>query len=382
MKKITNSLVSAVLLLFFMIGCAEHSSSVQAEMKQDDFSSFNVGTYGLKIYNVNSAFYPFVMVYFRTMDIKKNPLVNLTPFNMGLMVEGKAYDHYKKQFYIETLKDRTEGIRTTFIIDCSASMWGQSFSNAITALNSYIKLKAPSDEIAVIAITNDIEIISPFTKDKQKLELLVRDLKPTGSSTRLYDAIARAIQMSYTAPASISTDGTEYTVLHNIVALTDGIDTGSLVSHETVLNKLLASPRPIPIYALGYSSDARALNLSKLMLLTEASYGRFWTINDGSMLTRIMDEIISINRHDYVLTFRSYLPVDGKKHNLKVMVNYEGRVHFDSQDFETMEVPLFSDQMRRAKMSLDRRIPLLGDNNPYLSSTMSGLDHSMEKQFK
>ena len=55
------------------------------------------GGYGLKIYKVNSGFYPYVQVYFRTFDKDQQPLVNLNAMNVGLMVKGKAYDPMKRQ---------------------------------------------------------------------------------------------------------------------------------------------------------------------------------------------------------------------------------------------------------------------------------------------
>lgn len=95
-----------------------------------------------------------------------------------------------------------------------------------------------------------------------------------------------------------------------------------------------------------------------------------------------------INRHFIVWIFhffqkrvvqisRSLHPFKGQgKTELSVagpeaVLNYEGRAHLDNADFETMEVPLLTDQMRRARMSLERRIPALPDANPYLSSLQS-----------
>src|SRR5208337_5090802 len=62
------------------------------------------GSYGLKIYHVNSAFYPFIQVYFRTFDQNMEPLVNLNERNLGLMVKGRAYDPMKRQYSIQSLR--------------------------------------------------------------------------------------------------------------------------------------------------------------------------------------------------------------------------------------------------------------------------------------
>ena len=57
--------------------------------------------YGLKIFRVESGLYPFVHVYMRTFDQEMNPLVNLNVLNIGVMVEGRAYDPRKKQYVIQ-----------------------------------------------------------------------------------------------------------------------------------------------------------------------------------------------------------------------------------------------------------------------------------------
>jgi hypothetical protein len=40
----------------------------------------------------------------RTFDQEMNPLVNLNVLNIGVMVEGRAYDPRKKQYLIQPLR--------------------------------------------------------------------------------------------------------------------------------------------------------------------------------------------------------------------------------------------------------------------------------------
>lgn len=336
-------------------------------------SYLDSGTYGMKVYFTNSTFYPYVMSYFRTMDTNQEPLVNLTPLNVGLMVQGKVYDPYKKQYGIQTLKDRTEGFRTVLVIDASASLAGQPFRDLLDACRTYIKLKTPSDEIAIIALSNEVKIVSPFTKDANKLELLLNDLQANGKRTPLWDGIGRAIQMSASAVGSSFGDSPDFIVLSNIVVLTDGFDQGSSMTKDNLMGKILDMKPPFPIYGIGYLTPAPQPGLNDLKALTEASFGRYWHLDSTGDFARVLNKIQEINRHDYVLTFRSYLPVDGMKHNLKVLLNYEGRAQAATADFETMEVPMINDNFRRIRMALESKIPPLPDANPYFGGPVPGV---------
>lgn len=374
MPKLAYS-IYLMFFLFFSIGCQTTPNAQTKSVLNNDITNYNynMATYGMKVYHVNSMYYPFVMAYFRTMDVNKEPLLNLTPFNVGLMVEGKAYDPYKKQYYLEPLSNRVEGIRTCIVLDCSQSMWGRSFSDAINACISYVRLKRPSDEIAIITVSEQIQLITPFISDRQKLELLLRDLQPLGKRTRLYDGIAQALRLCYSATASTFGSKGNHIILKNILLISDGNDIGSIVTRDNLFDNISKLSPPIPIYSLAYSTD-RHNNFSNIALLSETSYGRLWRLNSSSMLTKIVDKVHQINRHDYVLTFRSYLPVDGKKHNLKILLNYEGRAHVDSAEFETMQLPLINDQMKRSKMALERNIHFLSNQDPYYNNPQYGVE--------
>lgn len=71
--------------------------------------------YGLKIFRVESALYPFVHVYLRTFDQDMQPLVNLNVLNIGVMVEGRAYDPKKRQYLIQPILNREEATRSVLV---------------------------------------------------------------------------------------------------------------------------------------------------------------------------------------------------------------------------------------------------------------------------
>ena len=340
-------------------------------------SYLDAGTYGLKIYSVNSAFYPFVMVYFRTFDANFDPLININPLNVGLMVKGRAYDPAKRQYGIQTLKERREGMRTVVVLDCSGSMAGKPFVDAISAVTSYIGLKYPADEVGIIALTDEVKKIAPFMKDGQKLEIFLNDLQATGKQTRIYDGIGAAIEMCSTAQGSTLNNSPDFVVLSNILLITDGLDEGSAMTVDNLMNEIAnmqsGGKPPFPIYTLAYNTKDHP-GLKQLAKLSARSFGRYWDVAPGSSLAEICHKIQEINRHDYVLTFRSYIPVDGMKYNVKLALNYEGRQMVDSAEFETMEVPMLTPELQQSRATLETKIPAMPDGNPYLGAAPGGAE--------
>jgi Mg-chelatase subunit ChlD len=110
------------------------------------------GGYGLKIYRVDYSLYPFIQVYFRTFNQQQQPLINLNVLNIGLMVKGRAYDPMKRQYEIQSIRQRQEATRTVLVLDASKSMRGQPFEAAVRAAGRFIDSKRPQDEVAILSI--------------------------------------------------------------------------------------------------------------------------------------------------------------------------------------------------------------------------------------
>lgn len=336
--------------------------------------------YTFKIYAVNSAFYPIVQVYLRTWDAEREPLPNVNYANIGLMVQGRSYDPMKfdpqtrrPQYAIETLQNREEAFRTVLVLDCSLSMAGKPFADAQNALMKYVEAKRPSDQIAVIAIRDTdqgYQLVSGFEKDPTMLYQRISDVECDGRQTRLYDAVAAAMEMCATASqGGMSNTGAEHAVLNTILVLSDGKDEGSAVARDELMNRIGQLPVPIPIYSLAYAkSDPSAfLNLEAL---SKGSFGRYWRHEDSQEFGATVQHIHRINRSDYVLTFRSYVEVDGAKHPLKIGISWPsntGRFVFDSAQFEAVDSPAkYVAEGRDVFEKLQQAFPPLPTGCPYM----------------
>ncbi len=342
--------------------------------------------YAFKTYAVNSAFYPIVQVYLRTWDQNQQPLINVNYMNIGLMVKGRNYDPAKidavtrsPQYVIETLQNRDEGFRTVIVLDCSASMTGKPFADAQNALMKFIEAKRANDQVAVIAVRDTVEgyqLVSGFEKNPVMLYQRIGELKPDGKKSRIYDTIAAALQLCATASQGGSSNATgESAVLSTVVVLSDGKDEGSAVARDELMNRIGQLPIPIPINSLAYSAgDTSAF--ANLEALSKGSFGRFWTHTDSQAFASTMQEIHRINRMDYVVTFRSYVPIDGESHPVRVGISYPtntGRYVWDGGEFEAVDSPAkYVPEARAMFDQLMAAIPALHDQCPYMDCTPVG----------
>lgn len=332
------------------------------------------GGYGLKIYRVESGLYPFIQAYFRTFDQNKQPLVNLNERNIGLMVKGRAYDPAKRQYGVESIRQRKEATRSVLVLDASKSMVGPPFDAARQAAINFIDSKRLQDEVAILAIRDnkeDFQIVSEFEREAGTLERRLADVRVDGLKTRLYDSIGAAMQMcAMTAQGSISPTLENYIVSCSIVVFSDGHDEGSAISREELNARITALPIPIPVYSVAYSK-LHPDYFKNLEALSKNSFGVYYSVGEAfDRMQGVVDNIQHIVQSDYVITFRSYVPVDGEQHAFKLGVEYpsgSGKYTYESGHFEAIEAPPVPG-LQRLSAYLSQRLTALQDNNPYFSA--------------
>ncbi len=336
-------------------------------------SSTNLEGYTFKIFRVESALYPFVQVYFRSFDQNMQPLVNLNYANIGVMVKGRSYDPAKKQYFIQSIRNRSEAVRTVMVIDCSATMKGKPFENALLIASRFIDSKRPQDQVAVIAIRDADEgyqIVSNFERDPLALARRLADLKPDGQITRLYDAVGHAMEMcGLVSQGGIGSNDAEYIISNSIVLIGDGKNEKSALTREELNTRISNLKIPIPIYSIPYSTVERE-HLRNLEALSKNSFGIYFSEDMAkSNPQRIVEDIQNIVQNDYVVTFRSHVDVDGEAHAFRIGIEYPsntGKFMYQGGDFDAIEPPPV-DRIIELVETLNEKIPAPADGNPFLS---------------
>lgn len=329
------------------------------------------GGYGLKIYRVDVSLYPFVQVYFRTFDDRQQPLVNLNELNIGLMIKGKSYDPDKRQYGIQSIRQRLEATRSVLVLDASKSMLGKPFEASLKAAIRFIESKRPQDEVAVLAVRDTKEgfdLVSQFERDERALARRIADIKADGNRTRLYDSIGAAMQMCAMSAQGAVTSGIAgaYVVSCSILVFSDGHDEGSSISRSDLMTRISNLSIPIPIYSLAYSQLSPAY-FQNLEALSKNSFGIYYNVGvTVDQMQRIVEEVQNILQSDYVVVFRSYVEVDGDKHNFKLGVEYpsgSGKYIYDDAIFEAIEPPPIP-ALQEQRQKFAERIRELPDRNP------------------
>jgi hypothetical protein len=307
----------------------------------------------------------------RTFDQEMNPLVNLNVLNIGVMVEGRAYDPRKKQYMIQPIRSREEATRTILVLDTNKDLKGAAFEAMIRSAARFIDAKRPQDQVAILALDNSSEgctVLSNYDREPGTLGRRLADLQPHSDKTRLYDGVAAAMQMAGGAVGGNSSSEVEYIVSTSILVLGSGRDDDSAISRSDLMTRISGLAIPVPIYALCFSGS-EGKEQRNLQALVMNSFGKFYTVGGAyDTITRNIEDIQNVMQSDYVLTFRAYVPVDGGKHNVKVGVEYptgSGVMYYDAAAFEAIEPPTFP-QVLEAQQALDKVIPAVKPAELYL----------------
>jgi Mg-chelatase subunit ChlD len=327
--------------------------------------------YGIKIYKAESILYPFVQVYFRTFDENQMPLINLNERNVGLMIKGRSYDPMKLQYFIQSIRQRQEATRTILVLDASGSMKGTPFEAALRASARYIDSKRPQDEIAILAIRDTkegYERVSNFERDPKALGRRLADVRADGQKTRLYDSIGAAMQMcGMSGQGSVTPSAGNYIVSCSIVVFSDGWDEGSAISRNELMSRITNLRIPLPIYSLAYSKLKRD-HFKNLEAISKNSFGKYYVIGETyEKMQNVVEEIQHILQNDYVVTFRSYIPVDGEEYAYKIGIEYparSGKYVYEGGRFEALEPPPVKAIGEQIKQ-LSEYLQPLPDGNPY-----------------
>ncbi len=331
------------------------------------------GGYGLKAYRINSVLYPFVQVYIRTFDQAKQPLVNLNAMNVGLMVKGRSYDPMKRQYNIQTIRQRSDAVRSVIILDASKSM-GTSFETSLTAAARFIDNKRPQDEVAVLAIRDTKEgydLVSNFERDPAALARRLADIKVDGIKSRIYDTLGAAMQMCAMSSQGSSIDPSvgSFIASCSILMFSDGRDEGSALSRGELNARITSFDIPVPIYSLAYGSSSAEF-FNNLESVSKNSFGVYYLIGETvDKMTQVVEKIQNILLSDYVITFRSYQKIDGEQHALKVGIEYptgSKKFTYSNTKFEAVEPPPIT-ALTNAINTLNQVMPVSADGNPYFS---------------
>jgi hypothetical protein len=113
-----------------------------------------------------------------------------------------------------------------------------------------------------------------------------------------------------------------------------------------------------------------------LEALSKNSFGIYYTVGETvERMQGIVEAIQNILQSDYVVTFRSAIPVDGEEHAFKLGVEYpsgSGKFTYDGARFEAIEPPPVAGVTQQTEQ-LAKQIPSLPSGvEPYFDRASRG----------
>ena len=225
--------------------------------------------------------------------------------------------------------DESIPISIGLIFDTSGSMIDK-LDGVQDAVKHFIETTKPADEIFIIRFSNDVEVVSDFTDQKQRLRKTIDNLEANGS-TALYDALFEGLQKVKQGKHKKKA----------IVLITDGNDTASDMTQRDVQE--LSRRSEVLIYCLGighgergsfghiFGRDKDAVDINVLRSFSDATGGRSYLLegeHHAGGIDRIDQAVLEISselRQQYSL---GYYPAnrkkDGSYRNIKVQVAKPG----------------------------------------------------------
>jgi VWFA-related protein len=196
-------------------------------------------------------------------------------------------------------------------IDTSGSMDGAPIASARVAAGELVSQLKPNDEASVVAFSDSVRVVVPFTSDHAALTSGIDQLSANGS-TALYEAVEAA---AYAARAS-------RLPRQAVVLLTDGKnETQESVATATGSLDTARNAR-VPMFTVAYGADADTGYLSPLA--TETG-GRAFAADELDV-AQTYASIATLLRSQYIVSMRSNEPADGTDATLRISVNVDGQV--------------------------------------------------------
>ncbi len=177
-------------------------------------------------------------------------LINVTATvtdGTGRFVSGLTKDDFQvredgQRQVISHFSSERVPVSLGIVLDVSGSMSGDKFRAAERAIGRFTyDLLAPEDEVFILSFSDQTDLVSDWTTDRQRLAAALARIRPRGG-TALYDAVAEAVPMAQTGRHKKKA----------VVVISDGNDTDSQTDPDSLQS--LIRETEVLVYAIGIDS--------------------------------------------------------------------------------------------------------------------------------
>ena len=199
------------------------------------------------------------------------------------------------------------GAGVVVVIDISGSMAGPPIEAAKAAAISFVGSLSPSDLVAVVAFSESVQLVQPFTADKQAATAVIQGLNVFGD-TALFEAANQSLEFALQSGLPRQA----------VVLLSDGAndDPNGGPAPELVVARAAELAIPIFAVALGAGGDA-----TFTQQLADASGGAAYTASTPDELSGLYDAMAQRLNNEYIVRYRAPAGVGEQTISVRVEAN-------------------------------------------------------------
>jgi VWFA-related protein len=256
-----------------------------------------------EITGVDPSKLPEVIVSVNVYDTLGQPVTDLTAADFSVL---DPLADAARVVSVDNITNDNLPFSTVLVIDVSSSMFDFPIARAKQAARAFVDGIRPIDSVAIMTFGNTIELIQPFTTDKNTLYAAIDSIVAFGQ-TALYQGTYDAIGIASTAP----------TERRAVIVLSDGAEFGGVSRVRRNDAQTLAVTTGVPVYTIGvgYGFDR-----TYLQSLSAATNARFYESPTLVELTDIFGNLARLLSSQYVVTLAVEVPADGTEYPLALRV--------------------------------------------------------------
>jgi Ca-activated chloride channel family protein len=240
----------------------------------------------------------------------------------GLSAEDFTVHEDGKPQVVSFFQREASPLAVSLLVDSSGSMLHE-LEQAQKAATDFVARLRDGDVAQVVDFDRRIQVLQPFTNDRQALEQSIHRMTARGS-TSMYNAVYIALRelgaLAAPPPGQLRRDV--------VVVLSDGEDTSSLVTFDHLLDAAKRSPTVIYAIGLGLGATPTRRNVVPpqvaLRTLTQETGGRLFLARDGRGLSDVYNAIADELASQYVLGYTSSNPSSSGWRRIAVRVATPG----------------------------------------------------------
>lgn len=210
-------------------------------------------------------------------------------------------------------------ISTALVLDYSASI--SDFPSKVHDMEEgavhFVDQLGANDEAEVIKFAELVEVLQPFTSDKDLLTTAIRTPFLEGARTAIFDACKKAVD-------DTSDFGTKDRKA--VIVISDGKDSFSTLGIDALIDEALL--KNVPLFSVGLGDD---IDVATLTRMADDTGGQFYEATTSDNLNTIYQQLSDVLfTFQYILTYTSGLPA-GTTADVTVSATLNGITGFNAR---------------------------------------------------